>query len=132
MGIVKNKETTIPLMDRTRLRYKTEERVEIFADSMEEPFIKTTGNNSEFEKEIEENSEKIRDPEDNEKKMTPTTEEIKEIIRKLKTKKAPGWDMVTNRMLKELPEWYPEKRIKKLFNSILEHQLCKSASMSEN
>lgn len=50
------------------------------------------------------------------------TEEIKEIVGRFKMKKAPGWDMITNRMLQELPEEYIEERIKNLFNSILKHQ----------
>lgn len=39
-----------------------------------------------------------------------------------KTKNEPGWDMVTNRMPKDLPEEFLEERMKKLFNCILEQQ----------
>lgn len=41
---------------------------------------------------------------------TTTTEEI---IRELSMKKTSGWDQITNRMIKELPEGYIDCRLKK-------------------
>lgn len=43
---------------------------------------------------------------DEEQIRPTTTHEIKELLRRLKSKKAPGWKRLTNRMLKELPKIY--------------------------
>lgn len=97
-----------PLVHQNKNIYSDEEKLKIFADTIERQFTlnKTPSN---FDEDII--TENIYNEYFNEEENKPlgilndaTLKELKTIIRKLANKKAPGEDNITNKMLKELPD----------------------------
>lgn len=87
-----------------------EEKVEMFADCMEEQFTLHHLPNPQIETAVQENTQRFEtqlQTEENDKNETietVTMEEVNDIVNKLKARKAPGRDGITNEAIKKLTE----------------------------
>lgn len=97
---------------------KDEEKAKIFAENLKEQFKPNDIDDPKFVEEVEQFNRRQTNIPENYKFDEVTTDEIKNIIENLNTKKAPGHDKITNRALKNLPEKTIEK-IKNVCNGIL-------------
>lgn len=96
-----------------------EEKAEEFARALQNQFKLNNMPNQLLEQEVEFWTNSIEHEPNNDEQIRPTTtEEVKDIIKNLNKRKAPGQDEITNRELQNLPnEGY--EQIKNIINAIL-------------
>lgn len=93
-------------------------KAEAFAESLEKQFTENATNDPTFENNITQETNSVIATPENYKFTRVTTEEINQIIKNLKQRKAPRLDKIDNKILKNLPE-EAIKYITKICNSIL-------------
>lgn len=99
----RNERRIPPIQGANTIHTTDKDKAEAFANTLTEQYQPNNMINERIETEVK-NSLNMLNYEDNNNTEVVTTNEIKKILKSLNTRKAPGWDGVTNAALKNLNE----------------------------